>query len=324
MSASSAIPSAQLLIPFAACSGDNWLAAMKSLPPGSLKNLGKLLQGMKLVETSAGEALSLSTPHERVLAKTLGLNDTVDGLIPWAALQASDKGMGAGQAWAFITPCHWTMGREHATMTDPAVLGMTPEQSQTLLAAMQPYFETEGITLHYAAPDLWLAEGEIFRQLATASLDRVMGRNVDPWLPGAKTAPSLRRLQNEMQMLLYTHPLNDERSEQRQRPVNSFWISGTGALSEPTPTPQVPFIMPRTLAQAAFTDDWAAYAQAWSQLDAGEIANLLAQQNAGKTVRISLCGERNAQTFETAPQGLFRRISNLLSTASPLAVLEQL
>ncbi len=352
MSASSATPFPQLVVPFAACTGDNWLAAMKSLPAGSLKNLGKLLQGMKLVDTSAGEALSLSTPHERVLAKALNLNDKIDGLIPWAALQAFDNGMGAGKAWAFITPCHWSMGREHATMTDPAALGMTPEQSQTLLAAMQPYFETEGITLHYTAPDRWLAEGEIFRHLATASLDRVLGRNVDPWLPGAKTgdgrragppqaspAPSggsvvreatsvgamtLRRLQNEMQMLLYTHPLNDDRGEQRLRPINSFWISGTSALSESVPTPQAPVLVPRTLAQAAFTDDWTAYAQAWTQLDEGEIANLLTQQNQGQTVRLSLCGESNAQTFETAQQGFFSRISNLLSPASPLAVLEQL
>ncbi len=343
--------SPQLVIPFAACAGESWLQAMKSLPPDSLRNLGKLLQGMKLVDTSAGEALSLSTPHERVLAQALGLNDKPDGLIPWAALEAMEKGMGRDKAWAFITPCHWTMGREHATMTDPAALGMMPEQSQTLLAAMQPYFETEGITLHYAAPERWLADGEIFRQLATASLDRVLGRNVDPWLPGsnrpagrsagppqARPAPSggsalhevksvgaiLRRLQNEMQMLLYTHPLNDARSEQRLRPVNSFWISGTGALSEPIPTLQAPVIVPRTLAQAAFTDDWTAYAQAWTQLDEGEIANLLAQQNAGQTVRLSLCGEGNAQTFETAPQGFFSRISNFLSPASPLAVLEQL
>ena len=316
--------SSQLVIPFAACAGESWLQAMRSQPTASLKTLGKLLQGMKLVDSSAGEALSLSTPHERVLARALGLNDTVDGLIPWAALQASGQGMGTSKAWAFITPCHWTMGREHATMTDPAALGMTPEQSKTLLAAMQPYFETEGITLHYAAPDRWLAEGEIFRHLATASLDRVLGRNVDPWLPGAKTAPSLRRLQNEMQMLLYTHPLNDQRGEQRLRPVNSFWISGTGALSEPAPTPQGPVSVTRKLAHAAFTDDWNAYAQAWKQLDEGDIANVLAQQNAGQTVRLSLCGERNAQTFETAPQGFFARIKNLLSPASPLAVLEQL
>ncbi|MES2415266.1 MAG: hypothetical protein V4614_15800 [Pseudomonadota bacterium] len=309
----------QLVIPFAACSGDAWLQAMKAMPAGRLKNLGKLLQGMKLMDSSDGEALSLSTPHERVLANALGIAP-VDGLIPWAALQAAQAGLASGKAWAFITPCHWTMGREHATMTDPAVLGISAEQSQTLLAAMQPYFATEGITLHYVAPETWLAEGEVFRTLPTASLDRVLGRNVDPWLVPSK---ALKLLQNEMQMLLYTHPLNDERAMQRQRPVNSFWISGTGALDAQAPTPG-PVDVPRTLAQAAFSDDWASYAQAWEQLDSGPIASLLAQQNAGQTVRISLCGERNAQTFETATPSLFGRLAKLLTPSSPLAMLEQL
>ena len=213
------------------------------------------------------------------------------------------------------------MGREHATLTDPAALELTADESRTLLAAMQPYFATEGITLHFAAPDCWLAEGELFRHLPTASLDRVLGRNVDMWLPASRT---LRRLQNEMQMLLYTHPLNDARSSRRLRTVNSFWLSGTGALTLPVATHTHHISQPRSLAQAAFTDDWIAYAQAWSELDAGDIAEFLARQGKGESVRLTLCGERNAQTFETAPPGVFRRISSLLSPQPPLAVLEQL
>ena len=319
-----------LIVPFAACTAVAWTQTMKALPASSLKNLAKLLGGMKLVQTDTGNASSLSTPHERVLAQCQGLTspDTlVDGLIPWAALQAfevfkaSETVAPPNTAWALITPCHWAMGREHATLTDPAALGLTPEESRTLLAAMQPYFETEGITLHFAAPERWLAEGEVFRHLPTASLDRVLGRNVDIWLPATST---LRRLQNEMQMLLYTHPLNDERSSRRLRTVNSFWLSGTGALSRPVPTQTNPINLPRHLAQAAFTDDWIAYAQAWSQLDAGDIAQLLARQGKGESIRLTLCGERSAQTFETASPGIFRRISSLLHPQPPLAVLEQL
>ena len=168
---------------------------MKALPErqeGGLKNLPRLLQGMKLVATVALEASSLSAPHERILAQALGLpgfEAMPDGLIPWAALQASQTpGLREqhGKAWAFITPCHWAMGREHASLTDPATLALTDVDAQTLLQAMQPYFATEGITLHGAAPGRWLAEGEIFRDLPTASLDRVMGRNVDPWLPASR------------------------------------------------------------------------------------------------------------------------------------------
>ena len=303
---------------------------MKTLPEnkegkhGSLKNLGKLLQGMKLIETDIGEALSLSTPHERVLAKELGLTGAepiTDGLIPWAAWEAKS---GTGKAWAFITPCHWAMGREHATLTDPAALELTEAESKTLLAAMRPYFETGGITLHYVQPARWLAEGEVFRHLPTASLDRVLGRDVDAWLPASR---SIKLLQNEMQMLLYTHPLNDERSARRLPSVNSFWVSGTGALAHTPPTTSSPAqhtTTPRMLAQAAFTDDWTAYAQAWATLDAGDIAAHLARQNSGETLRLTLCGERSAQTFETVKHGLFTRISSLLAPRSPLILLEQL
>jgi hypothetical protein len=281
-----------------------------------LKNLSQLLRGMKQVGTDAGQADTLSPPHERVLAKAWGLT-TTDGLIPWAALEAKAN---LNQGWAFITPCHWAMGREHATLTDPATLELNEADSHTLLAAMQPYFATEGITLHYRQPTCWLAEGEVFRSLPTASLDRVLGRNVDRWLPASR---QIKLLQNEMQMLLYTHSVNDERSAKRQHSVNSFWVSGSGALNQSaTANPQVN--MRRSLAQAALADDWTAYGQAWSQLDANDILQLLALQNSGKTVRISLCGESNAMTFETAQHGWLTKIKNVLSHQPPINLLKQL
>ena len=313
-----------LVIPFAACAGPAWAHAMKTLPAGSFQNLGKLLQGMKLRYTDTGDAHSLTPPHERVLATAMGLPGAADGLLPWAALQASQLGMADGKAWAFITPCHWAMGREHATLTDPAGLALTPEEADTLHAAMQPYFDTEGITLHPVTPGRWLAEGEVLRDLPTASLDRVLGRNVDAWLPDKTTAGSLRRLQNEMQMLLYTHPVNDARGAQRQRSVNSFWISGSGALPAAVNTAAGAPTAPRTLAQAVFTDDWAAYAAAWAALDTAEVAQLLAHQKAGQTVRLTLCGDSHAQTFESARTGLLQRMSNLFSPQPVQSVLEQL
>jgi hypothetical protein len=313
-----------LVIPFAACAGPAWAHAMKTLPAGSFQNLGKLLQGMKLRQTDTGDAHSLTPPHERVLATAMGLPSAADGLLPWAALQASQLGMPAGKAWAFITPCHWAMGREHATLTDPSGLALTPEEADTLHAAMQPYFDTEGITLHPVTPGRWLAEGEVLRDLPTASLDRVLGRNVDAWLPDKTTAGSLRRLQNEMQMLLYTHPVNDARGAQRQRSVNSFWISGSGALPAAVSTVAGEPNAPRSLAQAVFTDDWAAYAAAWAALDAGAVAQLLAHQKADQTVRLTLCGDSHAQTFESARPGLLQRMSNLFSPQPVQSVLEQL
>ena len=334
-----------LIVPFAACSGDDWLQVVS---PIKLKNLDQLLRGMKLVDTDAGRADSLIPPHERVLAQARGLAPSPpggrsgmgaasngglagphpnplpegegvihNGLLPWAALEAKAI---PGQAWAFITPCHWAMGREHATLTDPATLDMSEAESRTLLAAMQPYFATEGITLHYAAPTRWLAKGDVFKRLPTASLDRVLGRNVDRWLPPSK---QIKLLQNEMQMLLYTHAVNDERTARGQRSVNSFWVSGSGALTETaTDAPQVK--VTRALAPSAFANDWATYAAAWAQLDANDVAQLLAQQNSGKPVRISLCGESNSVTFESMPRTVFARLKGAFTPLSTTYLLKQL
>ena len=321
-----------LIVPFAACSASTWLPTMQSLPPGGLKRLGQLLQGMKLTHTDTQGDNSLSAPHERALARALALasQDTPDGLLPWAARDAARHlPAGAGKAWAWITPCHWAVAKMHATLTDPAMLALREDESRALLALMQPYFETDGITLHYVAemgPGRWLAEGELFRGLPTASLDRVLARNVDAWLPDAPQAAPLRRLQNEMQMLLYTHASNDERESRGQLPINSFWISGTGDLpssgfsAEESP----PITMPRSLADAVFNEDWASYRQAWQALESGEMAELLARQRGGATVRLTLCGEHSAQTFETSAKNLFSKISSLLAPQPPLNILKQL
>ena len=319
-------PQHHWILPFASCAADDWRASVQAVASNGFRHFGKLLQGMKLVHTDSGDARSLSPPHERVQAKALGL-EASDGLIPWAAWHQQQAGnRPAGQAWTFVTPCHWSMGREHATMTDPAALGLQENESRTLLAAMQPYFETHGITLHYAEPTRWLAEGEVFRSLPSASLDRVLGRNVDPWLPGGIAGRATRLLQNEMQMLLYTHPVNEARSASGQPSVNSFWLSGSGALpGNFSPSSVLPVLtLPRMLAQAAFNDDWAAYAQAWAALDASEGARLLALQQRGDSVRLSLCGECHAMSFETARIGMAARVKNLFGHRPFTDVLEQL
>ena len=317
-----------LLIPFAACSAEAWLPTLQALPPESSRHLGQLLQGMQLVYTDTQDANTLSPPHERALAQARGLAgpDTADGLIPWAAHDAAQHlQAGIERAWAWITPCHWAMGHLHATLSDPAALELREDESRALLALMQPYFETDGIALNYLSPGRWLAEGELFRQLPTASLDRVLARNVDAWLPDAPRAGPLRRLQNEMQMLLYIHPFNEARELQRQLPVNSFWISGTGTLPVEQALPATAEICaPRHLAQAVFKEDWTGYAQAWRALEAGELARLLARQRAGETVRLTLCGERSAQTFETRPASPWRRFSSLFGSFSTLDVLNKL
>ena len=301
-----------LALPFAASESADWWPTMLALAPASTPHLRALLKGMGVVARDAGPATSLSPPHERLLARELGWQGSRDGLLPWAAWQQGQlSGQSPHGAWAWVNLCHWAMGREHATLSDPAALNMQEAESRQLLEAMRPFFEEDGIALYYQQPLRWLAQGQALAQ-PTASLDRVLGRNVDAWLPATPGLRTLRRLQNEMQMLLYTHPVNEERQERRLLPVNSVWFSGTGELiPNNTTVPAAPLHLARPLAQAALAEDWPAYAQAWAELDATAILALLERQQAGETVRLSLCGERASLTLETAPKGLLAQFKQL-------------
>ncbi len=301
-----------LVLPFAASESAHWWPTMQALPAASTPHLRALLKGMCAVAREAGPATSLSPPHERLLAHELGWQGSRDGLLPWAAWQQRQlSGQSPQGAWAWVNLCHWAMGREHATLSDPAALSVQEAESRQLLEAMRPFFEEDGIELHYLEPLRWLAQGQALAQ-PTASLDRVLGRNVDAWLPATPELRTLRRLQNEMQMLLYTHAVNEERQQRRLLPVNSVWFSGSGELGpKPTSMPTSPLHVARPLAQAALAEDWPAYAQAWAALDATAILALLQRQQAGQSVRLSLCGERASLTLETAPKGLLAQFKQL-------------
>jgi hypothetical protein len=199
-------------------------------------------------------------------------------------------------------------------------------ESRLLLAAMQPFFEEDGIALEYEAPTGWLAHGELFRNLATASLDRVVGRSIDGWMPRAPEARTLLRLQQEMQMLLYTHPVNEERARRGLSPVNSFWASGTGALPAKHAVEVPPGLeLAHHLRDAALVGDWRSWAAVWQQLDAGACARLVKDLDGSEGVTLTLCGERIARTWSSRPAGaLRRRLGGLFAGRQAAAVLESL
>lgn len=299
-----------LLIPYAASTAEGCQQALQGL---ALPHLDRLLARLSphTAQTDTGEETSFTPPHERALARALGLPFD-DGRTPWAAWHRHQQGQPAhGQAWAFITPCQWHVSTDHITLRDPDSLGLDEAASRVLLAIVAPWFAEDGIALHYDQPTRWLASGALFDGLATASLERVLLRDVRPWMPeprAAQAARTLHRLHSEMQMLLYTHAFNDERAARGLPVVNSFWVHGTGPLPTPAQTPTTAPTVPTTLRDAALREDWRTWATAWAALDSGPVADLLRQSESGAPVQLTLCGERNAQGFHSAPRGLAQRI----------------
>ena len=303
-----------LLIPFAAPLSAAGQAAAASL---QLPQLQRLLALWTEVQRDDGDEWSLSPPHERALAAALGWRGG-SGRLPWAARAAQTDGISTGNlAWGLMTPAHWHLGTDQVSLIDPAALMLDAATSRTLFDAVRELFTSQGFAMHWAAPQRWYLAHESLAELATASLDRVIGRNVDAWL-GEST--SLRRLQSEVQMLFYTHPANQAREQQGLLPVNSFWLSGCGVAQHTSaPGPRVD----DRLRGPALADDWAAWVKAWQTLDEGPLAELLQQPDS--PARLTLCGERGAAHFEPRERGALKRLQSLWTKPpTALALLETL
>lgn len=281
--------------------------------------LERLLAGWSEVQRDDGDESTWSPPHERAHAAALGLSGA-DGCLPWAARQAQADGIEVGdQAWGLLTPVHWRVGSDGVHLADPDDLALTDAESRELLDAVAPLFAAEGFQVAWGAALRWYIAHPSLLGLATASLDRVVGRNVDAWLPRQPEARPLRRLQNEVQMLLHADARNAAREARGALPVNSFWLSGCGPR-QPEASADVHF--DERLRGPALQADASAWREAWQALDNDAIAPLLARAEVGEPVRLTLCGERSG--IELAPprrawwRGLARALSPARRRAQPL------
>jgi hypothetical protein len=140
-------PPRHLLIPFA---GRGSPACRAALPALKLPNLESLLSRLSLADTDTQDESTRSPPHERALAKALGIA-AADGCIPWAALEARQAGLATPddtEGWGVVTLCNWQVGIDDVALGDPAAIEIDGAESAALLDVARPFFEEDGIALH--------------------------------------------------------------------------------------------------------------------------------------------------------------------------------
>lgn len=134
-----------------------------------------------------------------------------------------------------IEPVHLQAGTDHAVLFGPRYLNLPSTDWQSLVQDLNAWLAEDGLHLftvssgrHYLA---YTAVGE--EHLGEQDLPPLacaLNRNVQPFLSG-DAVRSLRRWLTELQMWLYTHPLNVARAARGQPELNSLWLSGRAPLA---------------------------------------------------------------------------------------------
>ncbi|OYU27986.1 MAG: hypothetical protein CFE41_08425 [Burkholderiales bacterium PBB2] len=296
-----------LMIPHASALGE---ACQHSLGELNLPHLSELLGRLSPDGAAIGDdEYSLNTPQELALAQLRG-SQAAPGELPTAAWLARSLGLDERLAWARLTPLHLAVGADHITAYNPEELQLSEFDSRALFEALAELWPSqEGWAAQWVDSQTWLIGHASLQGLASASLDRILARNVAAWMPEARL---LRRLQNEIQMLLHEHPLNQAREQRGVLAVNSVWISGCGRAEGGELPAQLQ--LDERLRAPLLAGDWAAWSEAWVALDAGPVARALdLARKSHPSLRLTLCGERFAQCYSLRPsgalQGLWQRLS---------------
>jgi hypothetical protein len=269
-----------------------------------LPHLEKLLTQMTCVAKSSEPADAQSAllgPHEQAL--------TLWGLSPHWGREV------------YLTPCHWQVGMNEVLLLNPQELALNDNESRAMLAAMQGFFAEDGIEVTYESPLLWKAQGELFEGLPFAALDRAVGKNVKAWLPEASRARTLHRLQSEMQMLLYQHPVNDQRSLQGRWTVNAFWVhrnaSQMGLMQEG-------LWVCTDLQEAAMQSNASLWQQQWQQVDDTLCRHLAARLQTPAEVSLTLCSDTQWRHYRPQKQSWLTTLKRKWSPMSATAELRAL
>ncbi|CAB3783152.1 regulator [Pararobbsia alpina] len=205
--------------------------------------LGTLLARATQLERAAGEDFQRTLPHERWLADRFGLLEYRTGagatddapLAPYMLL--ADGGEPGTARWACVEPAHIQIARDHLVLIDPDTLGLTDDEAATLLEAARPSFDAMGIRVEAPTPRRWYVSGDALGELVAAPPLRAAGRSIEIWLPHdigtGERSRAWMKLQNEVQMCWFEHPLNDRRESQGLPAVNGLWLysQGTKAAS---------------------------------------------------------------------------------------------
>jgi hypothetical protein len=327
-----------LIIPYAASHAFTGPEVWVGLQLPHLQTLLGRLQHQHTLQDSLTD-MALHMPHERLRAQSLGWAHDAQAL-PWAAWQNSQnrhntrhntaqspnspEGQIGRMPQAWMTPCHWQIGMDQVVMADPDHLQLSDEESQQLLQAMQAFLLEDGLHVTWQSALRWHVQGALLTDLPTVSLDRVIGQNVKHWMPDHPATRPFQRLQSEMQMLLYNHPVNDAREARRQHTVNAFWLHGAGVLPAEVNQPVQAVDMPNTLRASALQGDMPAWRQAWQHLDATAVADALKHLEATGQVTLSLCSEHRAHTYTTAPAAWHQKITRVFHKPAPAAALQAL
>jgi hypothetical protein len=207
--------------------------------PAEVKQLPEVWQDLSL--PALEDFLSRARPSnmdgrglEQTLFKLFNLSVGRGDDIPVAALtrqwEAQDAG---GYWWLRADPVHLRADRDRIVMLGNRMLDISAEECRELALELNRHFSAEDWMLDAANARRWFVRLDKDPQIATTALSDVVGQDILHHMPHGKAERHWRSMMNEVQMVLHSSRINQEREARGAPAINSLWFWGGGRLPCP-------------------------------------------------------------------------------------------
>src|SRR5262245_38885546 len=128
------------------------------------------------------------------------------------SLRALVGGRPVAGCWACAEPVHLMTALDHLRLAPRAELELPADEGRTLAASLDAALAGSGYGLRWSDRGAWLLDCASSVECDTVEPAQAEGRDVRDCLPSGRDGAAIRRLTNELQMLLHEHPVNTARA----------------------------------------------------------------------------------------------------------------
>ncbi len=122
-------------------------------------------------------------------------------------------------------PTNLRPDRDRLLIAESALLQLDQDEANQYISELNQHFCQDGIKFYYLSAALWLIELPYdITNLSSNPIVDIVGENIDEYLPNGANQLKLHSLINEIQMLLFNHPVNQIRENEGSLQVNSLWL----------------------------------------------------------------------------------------------------
>ena len=166
---------------------------------------------------------------------------------PVAPLALLGAGVDPGDDYVLLAePVHLAADRDRG-ISAQAIDDLSAADAVRFVQTLDAHFRDDDLRFEAVRPNAWFARRREPAQIATTPPDAARDAERLANLPTGADSALWRRWQNEIEMLLFDHPVNIARESRGEQAVTAVWFWGGGRLADVALLPRLTVAAPPTM-----------------------------------------------------------------------------